>query len=480
MIGVFAFCFPAGTPVTVKQNNHKALKNIENIVAGDEVGGYDHTLKKFAWGVVKATKKSIKRGLVAMYAAGMLIAQPTLEHPVWTENHHDYITAQNLTTGDILLDGKGATLRLDSLVVKPDTTLTVYNFEVENLHNYYVGTQEVLVHNTCATLESLEMALDAANIPNAQKKIKDFEKAFAYSGITRAERTNFYTQILADLNGSKLTIADVDNLLSQFNSGSITKEIKQYLAKNVSKGSLDAWVAIKTWTHKSDVYDLLRSKNLNLYGNSYSVKKVGNDLEVYHQDGRKIATISKTEITASSTSGSGGETASAKEMNQLLNVYPHLKKYTYKIDDGRFEYITDDKGRVKSFTDTDYRLVGGKPRSYAEQSDAKVIKNGKVGTTPVRSDDGGHMGSKESGGPCEQINYYPMDYNSNQNGAWRQMEEFMIRLRDNPANAGKKIQYTVIPTFSQTRPGRPDSFEVIYQVGNNAPVTYPNPILNPY
>jgi hypothetical protein len=69
-------------PITVKQNNHKALKNIENIEAGDEVGGYDHTLKKFAWGVVKGTKKSIKKGLVALFAAGTLIAQPTLEHPV--------------------------------------------------------------------------------------------------------------------------------------------------------------------------------------------------------------------------------------------------------------------------------------------------------------------------------------------------------------------------------------------------------------
>ena len=50
---------------------------------------------------------------------------------------------------------KGATLRLDSLAIKPDTTLTVYNFEVNDLHNYYVGTQEVLVHNDCIKLKAL-------------------------------------------------------------------------------------------------------------------------------------------------------------------------------------------------------------------------------------------------------------------------------------------------------------------------------------
>ena len=184
---------------------------------------------------MKATKKSIKRGLVAMYATGMLIAQPIMEHPVCMENHHNYVAAQNLKIGDILLDGKGVTLRLDSFVVEPDTTLTVYNFEVENLHNYYVGTQEVLVHNTYATLEDLARKLNPPlSTDDARKLIKDFENSFVRSGITRAERTNFYTRILTDLNSNKLSTADVNALLSEFNSSSISREVKQYLAKNAS------------------------------------------------------------------------------------------------------------------------------------------------------------------------------------------------------------------------------------------------------
>ena len=147
-------------------------------MAGDVVGGYDHTLKKYAWGVVKATKKSIKRGLVSLFAAGTLIAQPTLEHPVWTENHNDYVAAQDLKIGDIFLDGKGVGLRLDSLVIKLDTTLTVYNFGVNDLHNYYVGTQEVLVHNTCAKLKLLRdnlatLGLSEANITKFVEALKE-------------------------------------------------------------------------------------------------------------------------------------------------------------------------------------------------------------------------------------------------------------------------------------------------------------------
>lgn len=45
-----------------------------------------------------------------------------------------------------LYDGK--TLVIDSLVSK-DTIVTVYNFEVEDFHNYFVGKRKVLVHNDC-------------------------------------------------------------------------------------------------------------------------------------------------------------------------------------------------------------------------------------------------------------------------------------------------------------------------------------------
>lgn len=218
------------------------------------------------------------------------------------------------------------------------------------------------------------------------------------------------------MNTNKLSATDVNAILSEFNSSAISLDVKKYLAKNASKGSLDAWRTIKNWVHKSDVYDLLSSDKLNLRGNSYSVKKVGNDLEIYHQDGTKVATISKTEIIATSTNGTGN----LLDMNQVLNVYPHLKNYTIKVDNNRFVYKTDNQGRVKSFTDSDYQLVGGKPRS-TEQGNAKDIKNGNTGTPP---DDGGHMASKETGGPCEQINYYPMNPSINRRGgAWRSLSQ---------------------------------------------------------
>ena len=44
----------------------------------------------------------------------------------------------------ILADGNTATV---TNVAYEDTHATVYNFEVEDFHTYYVGTESVLVHN---------------------------------------------------------------------------------------------------------------------------------------------------------------------------------------------------------------------------------------------------------------------------------------------------------------------------------------------
>jgi hypothetical protein len=43
--------------------------------------------------------------------------------------------------------------------------LTVYNFEVNDLHNYYVGTQEVLVHNECIKMKILRDQSATLGIP---------------------------------------------------------------------------------------------------------------------------------------------------------------------------------------------------------------------------------------------------------------------------------------------------------------------------
>ena len=446
--------FSAETPITVKQNNHEALKNIELIVGGYEVGGYDHTLKKFAWGVVKGTNKSIKKGLVAMYAAGMLIARPTLEHPVWTENHHDYVAAQNLKVGDTFLDGNGATLRLDSLVVKPDTTLTVYNFEVENLHNYYVGTQEVLVHNTCATLENLAGKLSPPlSAVAATTLIKDLENSLRKANISSTERTKFYEQVFNDLNTNKLTSSDVNRLLTEFSSSSLDPKIKKFLANFTDKGSLDVWISTKSWSNRLDILEQMANIKINTKNIKpvYNFSKTATGFEVWQglqPGGTKWATVTQDKVTALA-GGTPGEYLN--DFNQALNVYPALKNMEYEVD-GRFIYKTDANGYVSEMTDKNIQYpTPVRERNLAEQTD----NSKKKGNNP--NDAGGYIASNESNGPSEQINYWRMNSASNSGGAWENMENY---VKINLKGADPTATFEVVYTGKNFINGRPSNIEI--------------------
>lgn len=76
----------------------------------------------------------------------------TPEHPFFVPAVNDYVPMGRLTSGTVLKtsDGSLATVTSSS---RRQGDFTVYNFEVEDTHNYYVagadGAPAVLVHNTC-------------------------------------------------------------------------------------------------------------------------------------------------------------------------------------------------------------------------------------------------------------------------------------------------------------------------------------------
>ena len=64
---------------------------------------------------------------------------------------HGWTNASDLKVGDKVRqeDGTAGTVEKAKHAAL-DTSVTVYNFEVEDFHTYYVSEQKVLVHNTCA------------------------------------------------------------------------------------------------------------------------------------------------------------------------------------------------------------------------------------------------------------------------------------------------------------------------------------------
>jgi hypothetical protein len=72
-----------------------------------------------------------------------------------------------------------------------------------------------------------------------------------------------------------------------------------------------------------------------------------------------------------------------------------------------------------------------------------------------------------------------MNPSINRNGGeWRENVERVLKTaRQNPANAGKTIEYTIIPTFSPVHIGRPDKLDVIWKLGGvrQTPILVDNP-----
>ncbi len=93
---------------------------------------------------------SIKSYLVSAIMALVFHTGDTLwatpNHPFWYKDQ--YVEAEALSVGDTLTAADGSTEVIINTFVK-DTTLKVYNFTVEDNHNYYVGNSGLLVHNDC-------------------------------------------------------------------------------------------------------------------------------------------------------------------------------------------------------------------------------------------------------------------------------------------------------------------------------------------
>lgn len=118
--------------------------------------------------------------------------------------------------------------------------------------------------------------------------------------------------------------------------------------------------------------------------------------------------------------GKGGSLIDNGPVNEFLNHL--LPNKTYIIDDA-FIYQTDNLGRVTSCSSKRtkaYKALGGK-RNPQRNSDVQRmvidLLDGRKGL-----DDGGHLFSRNSGGPNELINQVPMDGAVNK-GAYKRLEE---------------------------------------------------------
>lgn len=65
-------------------------------------------------------------------------------------NEYMWIPAKDITTSDFLINANKEKIEIYNITNKKENN-TVYNFEVENNHNYFVSEENILVHNVKAS-----------------------------------------------------------------------------------------------------------------------------------------------------------------------------------------------------------------------------------------------------------------------------------------------------------------------------------------
>jgi hypothetical protein len=236
---------------TTQIEKRYVTKNIEEIQVGDEVYAFDvetgETVKRRVTNVLQRTSDHL-RYLTVHDSNKTQIFETTDSHPFWvvtdtpdlsraaqenvTDNgvwlHHEnvdttehgyYVEAGHLQVGDVFISphGKLSTLEKTERTEYPNG-ITVYNFEVEDNHNYFVianpeafqnGAEPVLVHNAkCTQIHKSNLAnwgLQGINLVgksyNSGRKLLE-NAGFVNMGTTKTGRRVFEKNV----NGRKIEV----------------------------------------------------------------------------------------------------------------------------------------------------------------------------------------------------------------------------------------------------------------------------------
>ena len=152
--GLIKLCFTEGTLVATENGS----KKIEDIKEGDFVWSYNEGTGKKELKKVVELSRNTSSSLVKISVNGTEITC-TPEHPFYVDG--SWIEAKDLTKGMLLTALDGTTSPVESVNFL-DEKVKVYNFEVEDNHNYYVSEKGILVHNDCgigAIIESMPSSL---------------------------------------------------------------------------------------------------------------------------------------------------------------------------------------------------------------------------------------------------------------------------------------------------------------------------------
>jgi RHS repeat-associated protein len=135
-------CFTAETLV----HTETGARPIETIAVGDRVWAFDEKTGQIALQPVKQLFSRLVGDRIDISTDRECI-RTTSEHPLWVVGK-GWTKAADVSVGSVLLAREGEPCRVHRVEPHP-APASVHNFEVEGWHTYYIGLQQLLVHNAC-------------------------------------------------------------------------------------------------------------------------------------------------------------------------------------------------------------------------------------------------------------------------------------------------------------------------------------------
>lgn len=147
----FSCSFEGSTLVLMVDGTHKPIDEVE---IGDEVIASDpETGEQEAH---KVTHVFVHQDMLTnLELDGGTTLGTTEDHPFWSVTDQAFKRADELAAGEKVLTADGGVLTVGGLAFSTSRKALAYNLEVDGIHTYHVGEQEVLVHNLCRTFARL-------------------------------------------------------------------------------------------------------------------------------------------------------------------------------------------------------------------------------------------------------------------------------------------------------------------------------------
>ncbi|ALG07862.1 polymorphic toxin-type HINT domain-containing protein [Kibdelosporangium phytohabitans] len=156
-----------------------STKPIEDIEAGDQVLATDPETGEKGARTVTATMvhEDTLQDLVTEDGSKVTTTE---DHPFWNDTDRQWQRADQLDPGDRLLTANGASTRVAGMRLVSAHLGAAHNLTVDDLHTFYVlvGTDPVLVHNTCPVFKEGRRYEDMVTLSNGKDYLIGADKTW--------------------------------------------------------------------------------------------------------------------------------------------------------------------------------------------------------------------------------------------------------------------------------------------------------------